>query len=260
MAITLLYHDIVPPGNDDFSGFAGPGAARYKLSPEEFQKHLQAITTVVPHGTATDDDRLLLTFDDGGASAWDIAELLEAHGWRGHFFITTNCIGKPTFLTAEQIRALHRRGHLLGSHSHTHPARMSSCSREELQHEWRTSCTTLADLLGEPVTTASVPGGFYSRAVAEAAAHAGIRLLFNSEPTMRWEEVNGCRIAGRYTVYRGMTAEAVAALAAGRRAPQLRQALSWNLKKLAKAVGGRAYLSLRQLLLARAYAPSSLRG
>jgi hypothetical protein len=33
--------------------------------------------------------------------------------------------------------------------------------------------------------TASVPGGYYSDRVAETAAAAGIRILFNSEPTTK---------------------------------------------------------------------------
>jgi peptidoglycan/xylan/chitin deacetylase (PgdA/CDA1 family) len=267
MAITLLYHDIVPAGQDDASGFPGPGAARYKLTPEEFREHVQAIATAAPDGTITatdlsrpseNDHGLLLTFDDGGTSAWAIADFLEAQGWRGHFFITTNFIDKSGFLSAEQVRSLHRRGHVIGSHSHSHPRRMSACDPDELLCEWRTSSAVLADLLGEPVTTASVPGGFYSRAVAEAAAQAGIRLLFNSEPTTRTHTVNGCLVAGRYTVYRGMSARAAAALAAGRKTSQVRQALYWNVKKFAKAVGGRAYAALRQRLLARAYAPGKI--
>jgi len=77
-------------------------------------------------------------------------------------------------LPAEQIRDLHQRGHIIGSHSCSHPKRMSFCSRAELLQEWGRSCEILAGILGAPVTVASVPGGFYSRAVAEAAAEAGI--------------------------------------------------------------------------------------
>jgi hypothetical protein len=40
MPINLLYHDVTPAGADEASGFAGPGAARYKLTPNEFTRHL----------------------------------------------------------------------------------------------------------------------------------------------------------------------------------------------------------------------------
>jgi peptidoglycan/xylan/chitin deacetylase (PgdA/CDA1 family) len=246
MPFALLYHDVAPAGQDDASGFPGAGAARYKLTPAAFAAHLDAVAAAAPAP--------LLTFDDGGASAYDpVAGLLEAKGWRGHFFVPTDYVGRPGFLTAAQVRELRRRGHALGSHSCSHPERMSRCPRRRLVEEWRRSAAALADLLGEPVTSASVPGGFYSRAVAEAAAEAGLTLLFNSEPTTRARQVGVCRVLGRYTVYRGMSAEDAAALAGGRLGPRLRQALLWNVKKVAKAVGGRAYLRLRRGLLRRAY-------
>ena len=250
----------------------------------EFTEHLAAIARVAPGKTLCAEDLLprqgnaprgtalqsrpdgsgepsyvngvglLLTFDDGGTSALaPTADLLEKHGWRGHFFMTTDYVGTPGFLSAAQLRDLHARGHVIGSHSCSHPARMALCSREQLLREWRQSREVLAEILGVPVTVASVPGGYYSRAVAEAANEAGIRVLFNSEPTTRLAMVGDCLVVGRYTVYRGMSARAAAALAAGRRLPRWRQAFWWNVKKAAKAVGGRTYLALRERLLRRAY-------
>jgi peptidoglycan/xylan/chitin deacetylase (PgdA/CDA1 family) len=260
MAITLLYHDLVEPGRDDASGFSGPGAARYKLTPSEFADHLDAMARAVDQPPVTDvmsnhrSTPWVLTFDDGGKSALSpTADLLERHGWRGVFFVTTDRIGSPTFLDAAGVRDLRRRGHVIGSHSCSHPERMSMCGRPQLLDEWRRSRQVLTEVLDEPVTTASVPGGYYSRAVAEAAAEAGYTVLFNSEPTTKTLSVNGCMVMGRYSVYRGMSARAAAALVSST-LPRWRQAFVWNLKKMAKTIGGRAYLALRQLLLARKYA------
>ena len=58
---------------------------------------------------------------------------------------------------------------------------------------------------------------------------------------------------GRYTVYRGTSAQTAARLLTGRWA-RWRQTFAWKAKKVAKAVGGRAYLALRRGLLARKYA------
>src|SRR2546421_11759443 len=129
--------------------------------------------------------------------------MLERHGLRGHFFVVTDFIGTAPFLNADQIRELRGRGHVVGSHSCSHPERISACGREQLVEEWRRSCAVLSDILGEAVTTASVPGGFYSKAVAEAAAEAGVRLLYTSEPTTRTWTVAGCEVRGRYSVVRG---------------------------------------------------------
>ncbi len=249
MPTALLYHDVVEPGGENDSGFPGAGANRYKLTRRQFADHLDAIARAAA-GQAP-----LLTFDDGGASALEpTADLLEAHGWRGWFFLSTDWLGRPGFLQPEQVRQLRRRGHQVGSHSCSHPQRLSACPGPVILDEWRRSRAVLEDLLGEAVTTASVPGGFYSRGVAEAAAEAGIQALFTSEPTSRAWSVAGCRVLGRYSVVRQTSAAEAAALSTGRGWPCLRQALLWNVKKAAKALGGRFYLRLRERALARSEA------
>lgn len=263
MPIALLYHDVSPAGQDDASGFPGPGAARYKLTPSEFGNHLTALKQVATAPTLTRldngqsaDTGWLLTFDDGGASALEpIADQLEARGWRGWFFITTNFIGTSGFLSADAIRDLDQRGHIIGSHSCSHPRRMSCCSPVELRNEWTRSRCVLENILGAPVTSASVPGGFYSKSVAAAAEHAGLTTLFTSEPTVRDDQVGRCRVYGRFTVYRGMTADAAAALLRSPW-PRWRQACWWSTKKLAKQLAGETYIRLRERFWRRAYAAS----
>jgi peptidoglycan/xylan/chitin deacetylase (PgdA/CDA1 family) len=259
MPITLLYHDVVEPGRDDGSGFAGAGAARYKLTRAEFVRHLDALGRATGLPPALGEGLPAragaggwsLTFDDGGVSALDpTAGLLEERGWRGYFFVTTDRIGTPGFLSAGAVRSLHGGGHVVGSHSCSHPPRMSACAPARIREEWRRSREVLEDLLGAAVRDASVPGGFYSRAVAEGAAAAGYTTLFTSEPTTRSRWVGGCRVLGRYTVYRGMSAAAAARLVS-RALPRWQQALLWNVKKVAKKVGGQAYVGAREWVLAR---------
>jgi hypothetical protein len=102
------------------------------------------------------------------------------------------------------------------------------------------------------VTAASVPGGYYSRQVAEAAVEAGIETLFTSEPTAAVHMVNGCRVLGRYVIMQGMGPEWAAGFATGKMGPRLRQALLWNARRAAKALGGEAYLRVREAILRRA--------
>jgi peptidoglycan/xylan/chitin deacetylase (PgdA/CDA1 family) len=253
-----MYHDVVPPGGWASSGFPGAGADIYKLERDDFARHLAAIRAARPNAPpalASDPSPsasacpLYLTFDDGGSSALtEIAPLLEQYGWRGHFFVTTGRIGAPGFLTAAGIRELDR-GHTIGSHSCSHPPRISACSWDEIRREWTESVRVLAELLGKPIPTASVPGGFFSRRVAEAAALAGIEILFTSEPTTRIATLDHCRILGRYGIWRGMPPAVSGQIAAGRRAPRWKQTAWWKCKKAAKALGGAAYLKLRARLI-----------
>jgi len=251
-----MYHDVVEDGQWDSSGLTTAGAAEYKLEVREFERHLAAIQAALPKAAVEVVDRVdwsgsrrpvFLTFDDGGLSAYtSIAAALESRGWRGHFFVTTNHLGEPSFVNREQVRELRRRGHVIGSHSCSHPIRMSRCTPDELAWEWRESVRVLSGILEEPVIVASVPGGHYSRQVAQAAAEAGIRYLFTSEPTATAAMVAGCAILGRYHLQRGTTSETAAAFAQGSLPARWKQALLWKLKKAAKAAGGDVYLRVRE--------------
>ena len=260
-AVTLLYHDVVPAGRWELSGFGGADADVYKLDCDAFRRHLMAISQSL-HGlpiTGTellarpsDDCPFLLTFDDGGVSALlYAADILDEFGWKAHFFVTAGRIGTPGFLDRSQIQELRRRGHVIGSHSFSHPARMARCSIAELDDEWQRSARLLTEILGEPIQVASVPGGYYSREVARAAARAGIRLLFNSEPVTGAHLVDRCLVLGRFTAQRATPAEWSAAIVAGHWQPRIRAYLFWNAKKVAKALGGTMWLRARVLLLER---------
>ena len=122
----------------------------------------------------------MLTFDDGAASAVEAAEQLARRSWPGHFFIATDLVGSPGFLGWDDVCGLGRAGHVIGSHSCSHPDRMAACSGEQLLDEWSRSAGVLAEALGRPVSTASVPGGLYSSSVGRAAAAAGFTTLFTS--------------------------------------------------------------------------------
>ncbi len=257
--ISLMYHDVVDRGAQDASGFAGPEAGIYKIERRRFEEHLKAIDGAA-HGLCTKVTELsnhrgngapfCMTFDDGGESAATVAaDMLEKHGWRGHFFITAGRIGTAGFVSAAQVRELHDRGHVIGSHSYSHPTRMSACTKEQLCEEWGRSVEMLSEIVGGRVTVASVCGGYYSTAVARAAEEAGIRFLFNSEPTSRCGKVGECLVLGRCTIKHWMPASVAAALARGRMMESLKQRVLWEAKKVTKMVGGKAYVKLSRALL-----------
>jgi len=262
--ISLMYHDAVEGGANESSGFNWPDAALYKLDVGVFDEHLRTIARACERPAVISDilsadpnppivpKQWMITFDDGGVSAYThIADRLEELGWRGHFFIATDYIGAKGFMDRAQIRELRRRGHFIGSHSCSHPLRMASCGLRQIEREWSVSVDLLSDLLGERVDLASIPGGQFSRRVAEAAAQAGVRALFTSEPSVRRRRIAGCLTLGRYVVHRWTAPRTAAAIASGKIAPRARQALLWHAKKMAKAAGGERYLKFRESLVRR---------
>ncbi|HTL04661.1 MAG TPA: polysaccharide deacetylase family protein, partial [Gemmatimonadales bacterium] len=239
------------------SGFAGADAEVYKLPLPLFGAHLDAIGATakaifsgpanVLAGALARPATAVLSFDDGGASAWPVtAELLERHGWRGLFFITTDRIGTPGFLDEDAIRALAGSGHIVGSHSVSHPARMATLDPPSLQREWRDSRERLESLLGAPVRIASVPGGYHSAAVARAAAECGYEVLFTSEPRRVPWRSGSLLVAGRFSVMRATPPAVAAALGTGDRVACTRQSAGWAAKKVLKRVGGPAWLAFRR--------------
>jgi peptidoglycan/xylan/chitin deacetylase (PgdA/CDA1 family) len=258
-ASALMYHDVVAPGGPP-SGFQGSGPEVYAVTPDRFRDHLERIAGATRRHPAAVEDLTsgdvpagswILTFDDGGASGREIGEELRRRSWRGHFFITTDMVGQPGFLGWDEVRELARMGHTIGSHSCSHPHRMADCPWERLLDEWSRSAAVLSEELGGPVTTASVPGGLYSREVARAAARAGFASLFTSLPTRRVGSVDGCLVIGRYAIRRDTTADQAAGAAAGRSLVWARQRAAWALRGAAKRVAGERYEQVRRALLSR---------
>jgi peptidoglycan/xylan/chitin deacetylase (PgdA/CDA1 family) len=260
-AITLGYHDVVEETAKPDPSDPRPQIGLYTLSESAFAAHLTAIqyytgssspTTIRAFQTwKAGEIPNFLTFDDGALGSYTCAAgALESRGWRGHFFVATDWIGRPGFLDARRLRELHQRGHVIGSHSCSHPERMSELSRDELIRQWTDSRAKLESILGAPVKTASVPNGYYSSKVARTAAAAGVEVLFTSEPTSATAVVDGCLILGRYAVQRRTPAEIAGAIAAGHAWPRWRQSALWQGKKAAKALTGESYFRIRRLLLA----------
>lgn len=244
----LMYHDLVRPDEEDSSGFPGRDAALYKVTPETFAEHLDALSPPGRPGLPGPRDPVI-TFDDGGVSAMAAADMLEARERIGHFFVTANYIGTRGFLSEDQIRELAQRGHVIGSHSCSHPLRMGHCPWPQLLDEWSRSRSILGAIVGREIDEASVPGGDFAPQVAEAAARAGITRLFTSEPTAEARHAFGLTLVGRFAVQHWTTAATAAALAAGEWLPCARQAVMWNAKKMTKRLGGERYLQIRKLLL-----------
>lgn len=256
-ALVLGYHDVIP-ASGGASGFGTGGARRYAMPEPRFRSHL---TALAEHGVdvgrplrrAADlaPGALLraLTFDDGGACALRVADLLEERGWRGYFFVVSGLVGRPGFVAAGDVRELAARGHVVGSHSYSHPSLLARLAPQVVRAEWTRSVAELADLVAGPVTTASVPGGSTSLLVAREAADTGVELLFTSAPTTRVSAVGSCLVVGRYQLYGTDTAATARAISAGRPLLRWRRSAAWAARRGAQRTLGPGYLRVRRALL-----------
>jgi peptidoglycan/xylan/chitin deacetylase (PgdA/CDA1 family) len=249
-------HDVVAADDSDSSGFPGPAAAHYKLTPGAFAAHLDAIggeglqPTLVTEPT-TGELRLHLTFDDGGSSALDdVAPELGRRGWPGHFFVTTGTLDMPAFLRRPDLAQLAADGHLVGSHAHTHRP-LTRLRPDDLREELRRSKAILEDVLGEPVSALAAPGGFSSARVAEAAADEGYSHLFTSEPWLQPRRLEELTLYGRFALVAGSPAAETAALCRLSAPLIWRKRAGWTARKSARRALGPVYAHAREAVLAR---------
>lgn len=258
-AVSLLFHDVIVSGDHGPSGFSCPQGRRYKLEKDEFHLQMTGIHKATPFMPVLVSDLgnvsqlhepIMLTFDDGGISGnTHISDVLDQYGWKAHFFVVTEYIGQPGFLNEDQIRDLKRSGHIIGTHSCSHPDRMCDRGWTQIIDEWATSITRLSDILGERVTSASVPGGYYSKTVAQAASLAGVKFLFTSEPLRSSWMVNNCRVFGRYAIRSGMGPHASVGFVRGRHWRLFKEYLFWNARKIVKIAAGNLYIKFRAFIL-----------
>ncbi|MEO8405710.1 MAG: polysaccharide deacetylase family protein, partial [Chitinophagaceae bacterium] len=64
---------------------------------------------------------IMLTFDDTRIDQFDVARtVLQKYGYKGVYFIMTVSLGRPGYMTKEQVKQLSDEGNTIGSHTWDH--------------------------------------------------------------------------------------------------------------------------------------------
>jgi len=157
---------------------------------------------------------VVLTFDDGHASHFElVAPLLVRYRFSGTFFVTTGYIGKPGYLTWEQLRKLRFLGMEIGSHGATHRP-LTHLSPTDLADELAMSKRLLEEQLGLPVTALAAPGGFWNGAIARTAQAAGYEAVWISTIGTNGLETNPLALR-RVVVRRQFSADRIVSMVEG---------------------------------------------
>ncbi len=173
----LMYHYVrVNPDPADRIGFG------LSASPQDFAAQMAFLAergyeTVLLHDLAGEEAKrgnaVAITFDDGYADAYDVAyPILRRYGFKATFYVITGLVGRPGYLTWEQIRALAAEGNAIGSHSVGHPD-LRTLGDAALGFQLRESKAELERQLGKAVVDFCYPAGKFSKAVAASAGQAG---------------------------------------------------------------------------------------
>lgn len=183
----LMYHEISrekPEG-----GSAHHLTPAYDIPAALFDEHMSLLArsgfrTPLLQDTAGFDPaakQVIITFDDGLAGNFAYAlPILQRHGFRAVFFVAVGAVGKPHYMSWEQLRELCRNGMEVQSHTVNHRP-LQTLSRDEIRQELLGSKTRLEQELHKPVTAVSFPHGSYNDLVVQIAREVGYRTLCTSE-------------------------------------------------------------------------------
>ncbi len=157
-----------------------PESEIYNVPPAEFSAQLDYLQqkgyttiTLLDYARAYNgveelpEKPIVLTFDDGYENLYtEMLPILEAHKMKAVVYVITNRLGKPGYLTIEELKEMQARGIEIGSHSADHLP-LVTLSGEFLENQIHGSKTFLEwNGLGY-IYSFSYPNGVYNREIVE---------------------------------------------------------------------------------------------
>jgi peptidoglycan/xylan/chitin deacetylase (PgdA/CDA1 family) len=86
----------------------------HSILPEQYYNYLV-------YGTQLPSKPFMITYDDTDEEQFTIGKTeMDKHGFKGVYFIMTISIGRPRYMTKEQIKQLSDEGHVIGAHTWRH--------------------------------------------------------------------------------------------------------------------------------------------
>ena len=151
---------------------------------ETFKKHIEIIKkngyTIVPviHHPKFE---IAIMFDDGYRGIWDNRQFFFDSDIKPTVFIAVDLIGKPSFLTKEEILELQKHGFIFQCHTWSHVS-LADMSQVELKKELGDSKDYLTEMLGKEVTEICLPLGYYSDTLIGELKKYGYKKVYSSVP------------------------------------------------------------------------------
>ncbi len=143
----------------------------HTISPDQLYAYL---TT----GAALPSKPIMLTFDDTDGPQFTFAKPeIEKYGFKAMFFIMTVSLGRPHYMSKEQVKALSDAGHYIGSHTWDHHnVKLYKGNDWVIQIEKPTK--TLEAITGKPIRYFAYPFGLWSHDIIAPLKQRGFIAAF----------------------------------------------------------------------------------
>lgn len=176
----LCYHhikDVITPKDGEYSVSTAAFKAQMKaladsgyktITPDQYYDYLV-------HGNPIPEKPVMLTYDDTDEEQFSIAKPeMDKYGFKGVYFIMTISIGRPRYMTKEQIKQLSDEGHVIASHTWDHSRfdrykpehEIEEGGRKKIVNDWDQQLLKtkkkLEEITGKPVEHFAFPFGLWN--------------------------------------------------------------------------------------------------
>jgi peptidoglycan/xylan/chitin deacetylase (PgdA/CDA1 family) len=143
----------------------------HTISPDQLYRYLAA-------GESIPAKSILLTFDDSDEEQYTIAKTeMDKYRFKGVFFIMTVSLGRPNYMTREQVKQLSDEGHTIGSHTWDHKN-----IKKYIEADWpiqiERPTKLLQNITGKPIYYFAYPFGLWDTAAISGLQKRGMMAAF----------------------------------------------------------------------------------
>jgi peptidoglycan/xylan/chitin deacetylase (PgdA/CDA1 family) len=183
---------------------SGKKLNEYEVSAESFKAQMKMLAdsgyhTILPeelynyltHGTALPSKPVMLTYDDTDEEQFSIAKAeMDKYGFKGVYFIMTISIGRPNYMTKEQIRQLSDEGHVIASHTWRHDRvdkylttpHIDRDTKKIVNNDWDLQLVDtrkkLEEIIGKEIHYFAYPFGIWKKEGIPEIEKRGFKLAF----------------------------------------------------------------------------------
>ena len=176
----LCYHQI-----RDYKPSDSKTARDYIVPPASFRNQMQSLADSGYHAILPDElydylvtgkqlpaKPVMITFDDSRVDQYTAAlPELNKHGFKGVFFIMTVALGKPGYMSRDQVKQLSDEGHTVGSHTYDHK-NVKQYVVDDWVEQIQNPSKQLQTITGKPVNYFAYPFGLWNKdAIAKLKDH-----------------------------------------------------------------------------------------